>query len=220
MAKRYELKRRAERQEETRQRIVEAAVALHTTVGPLRTTDAASAERAGVTRVTFYRHFPDDVSLFTACTTHGLARWPLPDAATWSRIEDPAERIRSALLDLYAYYGVAGDGLVVLLRDLPRMPPELWVSPNRTEVLRATVPVLARGWGTRGRRAVIGRAAIEHALSVFTWESLVRRGGLSDDEAVMLLVNLVLTAYGRRAQGTRPAPPRASSTRPQSFAGA
>lgn len=196
MAKRYELKRRAVRQEETRQRIVEAAVALHTTVGPLHTTDAAIAERAGVTRVTFYRHFPDDVSLFTACTTHGLIRWPLPDAAAWSRIDDPGERLRSALRELYAYYGVAGDGLVVILRDLPRMPSELRVSPNRTEVLRAMVPVLARGWGARGRRATVGRAAIEHALSVFTWDSLVQRGGLTDEEAVELLARMVATAHG------------------------
>ena len=202
MAKRYELKRRAERQEETRQRIVEAAVALHTTVGPLRTTDAAIAERAGVTRVTFYRHFPDDVSLFTACTTHGLVRWPLPDAAAWARVSDPAERLRSALLELYAYYDVAGDGLVVILRDLPRIRSELRVSPNRTEVLRAMVPVLARGWGARGRQASVGRAAIEHALSVFTWDSLVRRGGLSDDEAVSLLVTLVVAAFGWDDQGT------------------
>ena len=196
MAKRYELKRRAERQEETRQRIVDAAVALHTSVGPLRTTDAAIAASAGVTRVTFYRHFPDDVSLFKACTTHGLVRWPLPDATAWTRVSDPAQRLRVALLELYEYYGFAGDGLVVILRDLPRMRPELRVSPNRTEVLRAMVPVLARGWGARGRRASVGGAAIEHALSVFTWDSLVRRGGLSDDEAVSLLVTLVVAAYG------------------------
>ena len=196
MAKRYELKRRAERQEETRQRIIEAAVALHTSIGPLRTTDAAIAERAAVTRVTFYRHFPDDVSLFRACTTHGLVRWPLPDSAPWARIDDPAQRLRFALLELYAYYGVAGDGLAVILRDLPRMRPELRVSPNRTEVIRAMVPVLERGWGARGRKSGVGRAAIEHALSVFTWDSLVKRGGLSDGEAVSLLTALVLAAYG------------------------
>ena len=202
MAKRYQLKRRAERQEETRQRIVEAAVTLHTGIGPLRTTDAAIAERAGVTRVTFYRHFPDEVALFTACTAHGLARWPLPDAAAWSRIEDPAQRLRTALLELYDYYGVAGDGLAVILRDLPRMRPELRVSPNRTEVLNAMLPVLAKGWGARGRRVAVGRAAIEHALSVFTWQSLIRHGGLSDDEAVDLLVSLALVAFGRVDQGT------------------
>ena len=55
----YELKRRAERQQQTRQRIVEAAVALHTAVGPARTTVQAIAHQAGVTRPTVYAHFPD-----------------------------------------------------------------------------------------------------------------------------------------------------------------
>lgn len=201
MAGRYQLKRRAERQEATRQRIVAAAVDLHTTVGPLHTTDSAIAERAGVTRVTFYRHFPTDVSLFQACTAHGLALWPLPDSAAWSRIADPATRLRAALRELYAYYAIAGDGLVVILRDLPSMPAELWVSPNRTEMLRAMVPVLTRGWGARGRQVSVGRAAIEHALSVFTWQSLVRRGGLADGEAVDVLVALVSRAYGRPCTG-------------------
>lgn len=69
------------------------------------------------------------------------------------------------------------------------------------QVLRTMVPVLARGWGARGRQASVGRAAIEHALSVFTWQSLVRRGGLNDDEAVDLLVALVSRAYGRPCAG-------------------
>lgn len=202
MAKRYQLKRRAERQEETRRRIVEAAVALHTTVGPLRTTDSAIAEQAGITRVTFYRHFPDELSLFRACTSHGLQRWPLPDAAPWSRIADPVARLRRALTEVYAYYAVAGDGLTVILRDLPLLRAELRVSPNRTEVLRAMVPLLAQGWGARGRRAVVGHAAIEHALSVFTWDSLVRRGGLEDREAVAMLVAMVESAYAGTGQGT------------------
>ncbi|MGH7687895.1 MAG: TetR/AcrR family transcriptional regulator [Candidatus Dormibacteria bacterium] len=201
MAGRYQLKLRAERQEETRQRIVAAAVALHTSVGPLHTTDSAIAERAGITRVTFYRHFPTDVALFQACTSHGLACWPLPDSAAWAHIADPAARLGTALRELYAYYAIAGDGLVVLLRDLPLMRAELRVSPNRTEVLRAMVPGLARGWGARGRRVSVGRASIEHALSVFTWQSLVRHGGLDDDEAVDALVALVERAYGRPCSG-------------------
>ena len=60
----YELKRRAELQEETRRRIVAAAVELHTTLGPSRTTVQAIAEKAGVTRPTVYAHFPDARSLF------------------------------------------------------------------------------------------------------------------------------------------------------------
>ncbi|HEY6582806.1 MAG TPA: helix-turn-helix domain-containing protein, partial [Rubrobacter sp.] len=69
----YELKRRAERQEETRLRITRATLELHETVGPALTTRSAIAERAGVGRPTVYSHFPDDLSLGIACSSLNLA---------------------------------------------------------------------------------------------------------------------------------------------------
>ena len=57
MTRKYTLKRRAERQAETRRRIVEAAVDLHSTFGPALTTFTMLAERAGVQRHTM-RIFP------------------------------------------------------------------------------------------------------------------------------------------------------------------
>src|SRR3954465_3419805 len=68
--RRYEKKRRAELEAETRRRITESAMELHGTVGPSRTSISAVAERAGVRRSTVYRHFPDETALFTACSTH------------------------------------------------------------------------------------------------------------------------------------------------------
>ena len=59
MARRYELKKRAEGQAETRRRIVRAAVELHGTLGPARTSVSAIAERAGVRRATVHDQFPD-----------------------------------------------------------------------------------------------------------------------------------------------------------------
>ena len=85
MARTYRLKRRAERQDETRHRIVEAAVALHTTVGPARTTVSAIAERAGVQRHTFYRHFPDERSLGLACSGRGTDAIRSPTRAPSAR---------------------------------------------------------------------------------------------------------------------------------------
>src|SRR5215468_3236214 len=83
MARTYTLKRRAEQQADTRRRIVEAAVELHGSVGPARTTVSMVAERAGVQRHTFYAHFPDERSLLTACSGLSLERDPLPDAKSW-----------------------------------------------------------------------------------------------------------------------------------------
>ncbi len=70
MARKYELKQRAEKMSETRMRIVEATVELHEKLGPARTTISAIADRAGVQRLTVYRHFPDERSLFRACSGH------------------------------------------------------------------------------------------------------------------------------------------------------
>src|ERR671926_1423594 len=97
----YELKQRAEHQEETRRRIVAAAVELHTTVGPARASVAAIAERAGVTRPTVYAHFPDTDSLFRACSGHVRATVPPPDPAAWASTADPAERLETALRAVY-----------------------------------------------------------------------------------------------------------------------
>ena len=54
------MKRRAERLDETRQRIIDATVALHEDVGPACTTVTAIAQRAGVSRPTVYNQFPHD----------------------------------------------------------------------------------------------------------------------------------------------------------------
>ena len=97
MTRKYELKQRALSQAETRQRIVDATVDLHRELGPVRTTISAIAERAGVQRLTVYRHFPDDRALFGACSSQWRAAHPMPDPSAWSAIEDPAERLQAAL---------------------------------------------------------------------------------------------------------------------------
>jgi AcrR family transcriptional regulator len=101
--RRYRKRRRAELEAQTRLRITEAAVELHGSVGPARTTISAVADRAGVQRATVYRHFRDEDALFEACSSHWMAQHPLPDAVAWSAIEDPDERLRTALHELYAW---------------------------------------------------------------------------------------------------------------------
>jgi len=194
LAGRYQLKKRAERQAETRRRIVEAAVALHTTVGPARTTDQAIAERAGVTRVTFYRHFPDDVSLFRACKSHGLEKLPPPDPVGWRRFPDPEDRLRTGLLELYDYYRIAGPALVVVRRDAAFLSPEINALPSQNDALRLMPDVLLDGWRVRGKRRALLSAAIHHACAITTWQSLVQQHGLSDEEAVELLVAMTTAA--------------------------
>ena len=65
---------------------------------------SAVADRAGVTRATVYRHFPDEESLFLACSRQWLSRQQLPEPDAWGLIEDPIERLRAGLLDIYGFY--------------------------------------------------------------------------------------------------------------------
>jgi AcrR family transcriptional regulator len=121
MARRYELKQRAESKTATRQRIVEATVALHESVG-FGTTISAIAERAGVQRLTVYRHFPDERSLFDACAGHWRAENPAPDTSPWAALDDPDERLQLALREIYAFFRRTEDMTGNLLRDLPDSP--------------------------------------------------------------------------------------------------
>src|SRR6185295_7526305 len=116
MTRTYNLKRRAEQQAETRQRIVEAAVELHSSVGPALTTISMVAERAGVQRHTLYAHFPDERSLFMACSGLAEERDPAPDAAPWQAIEG-RERLATGLREIYAWYERNDTLLAAVLRD-------------------------------------------------------------------------------------------------------
>lgn len=186
----YELKRRAERQEETRQRIVAAAVELHTTLGPSRTTVQAIAERAGVTRPTVYAHFPDARALFEACSGHVRATVPPPDPVPWGAIADPGERLATALRALYGYYERLEPLLENVQRDAATMPIVAELNGYRLRYLNEARDVLLAAWPVGGDElARIGRA-IGHALEFATWQSLVRRHGATPDEAVRLMVEL------------------------------
>src|SRR5260370_6846145 len=123
MKRTYQLKRRAHQQDETRQRIVEATVHLHETLGPARTSITAIAEQAGVERLTVYRHFPDEQTLFTACTNHYLAANPLPEPPDWMQIADPETRLRVPLTHIYAHYQRTQSTKITSPLTSPVLPP-------------------------------------------------------------------------------------------------
>src|ERR1700733_14155740 len=104
MARRYEQKARAESQDKTKQRIVEATIHLHETLGPARTTITAIAEQAGGGRLTVYRHFPQEADLFAACRNTYWERTPAPEPRRWGDIPDAPQRLRVALEQTSSYH--------------------------------------------------------------------------------------------------------------------
>jgi AcrR family transcriptional regulator len=191
MPRKYELRRRAERQEETRRRIVEATVALHESLGPGRTTISDIAARAGVERATVYRHFPDERTLFTACTGHYLAQHPLPDPRSWGEISDPVSRLRTALAEIYAYHRRTERIAEHTERDLPALPAlQAVLEPGFAHWSRLR-EVLATGWPASEERRALVVAGIGHAIAFLTWRSLVREQGLDDEQAAAAMVAMV-----------------------------
>ena len=189
MARNYTLKRRAERQALTRRRIVEAAVDLHGTVGPARTSLSMVADRAGVQRNTLYAHFPDEKSLLLACSAASFENDPPPDAGAWRSIPDRSERLRVGLAAVYGWYGGNAELLGCVLRDAEHYAPVREVSAFRYgPVIGGWHEVLGEGLsGTQ-------RALLHLALSYHSWRALVREAGLSDGAAVDTLVRAIGTA--------------------------
>ena len=196
----YRMTRRAELEAQTRQRITESAAALHQEVGPARTSISAVAERAGVRRSTVYRHFPDEASLFAACSSHWRAANPAPDPSAWAAIADPRERTETALRALYAFYGRTEEMYASLLRDEPVVPILQRLLADFYGYLCVIEDVLMAGRGLRGRPARRTRAALGHALAFPTWRSLAREQGLDDADAVALMCLLVEGAGAPRSR--------------------
>jgi AcrR family transcriptional regulator len=196
--RKYELKQRAERQAETRQRIVAAVVALHREVGPARTTISAIAERAGVERLTVYRHLPDETAMFQACSARFAGEVAPPDPAVWREVAEPPARLRAALLAFYDYYRRAEDMLAHVQRDAPQLPALAAVVAPWDAFVGAVRDGLLDGWAvpTPGPARARLAAAIAHALRFDTWRSLARAEGLDDAGAADLMVALAHGAAG------------------------
>jgi AcrR family transcriptional regulator len=187
MARTYTLRKRAESQAETRQRIVEAAVELHRTRGPAHTTMSQVAERAGVQRHTLYAHFPDERSLHLACSGLLFGRDPLPDAKAWTAIPDPRERLRAGIRELYSWYERNADIAGCVLRDrehhaITQEMAALRFVPPMTAIVRVL------GEGLDAERSALLRLA----LSYHTWRTLAHDGGLGPDGAAEVMARAIL----------------------------
>ena len=193
----YRMKRRAEAEQRTRLRITESTVELHGTLGPARTSISAVAARAGVRRSTVYRHFPDEASLFSACTSYWTAANPVPDVDRWVAIGDPAVRLTAALRQLYAHYRRTDRMMNNILRDEATMPIVKRMLGGYRDYLNATRDALMSGRGARGGARQRMFAAIGLALTFGTWRSLARDQALTDSQAADLMCRLVAAAAGR-----------------------
>jgi AcrR family transcriptional regulator len=204
MTRTYTLKKRALSQAETRRRIAEATLELHGTVGPAATTISMIADKAGVQRHTLYAHFPDETSLFMACSGLAEERDPPPSAEPWRSVEDGDERLRTGLAAIYAWYARNAQLLANVLRDVEVHAPTRQISELRYG------PVFAAYHEVLGAELDAKRRAMLHlALSFFTWRALVLEAGLDEATAIEAMVRAIACATKNDA----PAHPAAGTGR-------
>ena len=182
----YRLGKRADKQAETRMRIVEAAVDLHSTVGPARTTVSQIAERAGVQRHTYYAHFPVERDLFLACSGLALERDPLPDLDVLRAMPAGRDRVRAGLEQFYAWFERNAEQAGCVLRDaedhaITREMVELQWRP----VFRKAAQVLGSDLGERSR------LLLGVALDFACWRTLAQT--LTSHEAAALMTNAIVS---------------------------
>lgn len=193
--RKYELKARAERQRQTRERIVASTVALHRTIGPARTTIKEIARLAGVQRVTVYNTFPEARDLFGACQRHFLAETPPPDLAprpgtsAWRSLQD-------ALAKLYRWYRATE----AMERNVHR---DRHIVPALDELMARTADAQFAAMARAHAGAITGRkrqpavaATIRLAFQFSTWD-LLNGHGFADAAMARLMTRLVRAAAAR-----------------------
>ena len=182
------MRERAKSQEETRQRIVEATMHLHEEVGPRATTISSIAEKAGVQRLTVYRHFPDETAVFQACTSHWFSLNPPPDPRRWSGMDDPSEKLKSALSAFYSYFRATRRMWTGAYRDVADVPALQGPMKEYTDYVASLTDDLAQAFAGKPKEKLV--KTIGHALAFPTWSDLDERG-INDSAKVDLVLDWV-----------------------------
>jgi AcrR family transcriptional regulator len=183
---------RAEKTASTRRRIVAAAIELHGTLGPANTSLSSVARKAGVSRPTLYSHFPDEASLFHACTMHWMSQDPPPDPAAWLEIDNSRRRVGTALSEIYSHYARNEQMIGNVFRDMYLVESMRSFNVPLVEAsFAAMTEVIASAFDDGTDLAVRRKAIVSVAINFHTWKNLVRVEGLTNEETADLMTHLI-----------------------------
>lgn len=122
----YKMQKRAEAQEQTRERILKATMELHDEKGVGPTSLADVAERAGLGAATVYRYFPTIGALVSACAGHVWQEMRPPTAdsaeAAFAGVEGRQARLERLVAELDSFYERSSYRLILAARDREQVP--------------------------------------------------------------------------------------------------
>ncbi|HEY8710344.1 MAG TPA: TetR/AcrR family transcriptional regulator [Burkholderiaceae bacterium] len=189
---------------ERRQHVAAATAELHAAKGPIATSYADIAQRAGVSLPTVYNYFPTQAALMGACTGHVAAGAPaLPVEAILAApdLRTAAATLVLAMDKLHAYFepwaSWRAEGTIPFIAEFR--------TTHRERLTMLLVQLLARH--RKGRQAAYA-AAWESLLSFDLWQRLVRQHALPRARVRALLIDLLLSALGPESATSTSSGPR------------
>jgi AcrR family transcriptional regulator len=172
----YSMERRTAAVEETRRRIVDAALALHAEKGILTTNWEDIARRADVSPATVYRHFSSLDHIVTACgqQVHAVSRPPDADTAKQLFVgaERLAERVDRLVRELHGFYERGAPNIEAARRE-QHLLPQLAADVARQHAVREALVREA----LRAEEPTEQTISVASALTDFpVWKALSDRG--------------------------------------------
>ncbi|UKV13928.1 TetR/AcrR family transcriptional regulator [Thalassospiraceae bacterium SW-3-3] len=184
--RKYNKTLRAEKEDETRLKIVEATMSLHGEVGPARTTISAIADRAGVQRLTVYRHFTEENELLDACSSHWLSLNPPPDPALWRESVAEGDWGLAILSMLYHYYDETAYMWDHCYRDRESVAALHEHMTGFDAYLDMLCDDVLASLPDARRKGKMCKAVARHAVQFATWQSLSQTGVENSEMAALM----------------------------------
>lgn len=185
--RKYELGKRAESREATRERIIQATFELHRQKGVIATSVQDIAERADVALRTVYNHYPTIDDLVQDCGRKVTALLAPPTPAIFDGLVTLEARLRVMVDALFAMYERGGDYIGLARREQVKV--------------RSLAPFVERdahlrtGLAREALRPLITRA---HAVRMvaglsdyYVWEALTQQEMTTHQAAEVVLRSLV-----------------------------
>ena len=189
---------------ERRQRVAAATAELHAEKGPVATSYADIAHRAGVSLPTVYSYFPTQAAMMSGCTGHvaaGAPPLPVEEILAAPNLPAAAATLVMSVDALHAYFqpwlSWRAERAIPFVAEMR--------NSNRDRLTKLLAQLLSRH--RKGPQAACA-AGWESILSFDLWERLVRQHELPRAGVRALLVDLLLAALGPEPAASRKPVPR------------